>query len=138
MDGLMIETHYDPANALSDAQQQLKPAQLKELLNKLILREQSTNDIQITDQLHQLRNAIDEIDDELLNVLKKRIQIIEKIGEYKKAHNITIFQIERWQELLRTRAQWAEKLGISSSHIEKICQLLHEESIRIQNELMNK
>lgn len=138
MDGLMIESHYDPANALSDAQQQLKPAQLKELLNKLIIREQSTNDIQITDQLHQLRNAIDEIDDELLNVLKKRTQIIEKIGEYKKAHNITIFQIERWQELLRTRAQWAEKLGISRSHIEKICQLLHEESIRIQNELMNK
>ena len=63
--------------------------------------------------------------------------MIEKIGKYKRKHNITIFQLERWQEILRTRGQLGDKLGISRQHIERICQLLHEESIRIQNELMH-
>jgi chorismate mutase len=85
-----------------------------------------------------LRKVIDEIDDEILNALKKRIQIIEQIGAYKKEHNMTIFQLERWQEILRTRSQWADKLGLARQHIEKICQILHEESIRVQNSLMNK
>ena len=81
---------------------------------------------------------IDEIDDELINILKKRISVIEDIGLYKKEHNITVFQLERWQEILRTRSQLAEKLGLSRNHIEKLCQLLHEESIRVQNEVMNR
>jgi chorismate mutase len=138
MNGLMIESHCDPSVALSDAEQQFTPKQLDELLSKLILRKQNTGDAEIIDKLHQLRNMIDEIDDELINVLKKRTQVIEQIGLYKKEHNITIFQLERWQEILRTRAQWAEKLGISRLHVERLCQLLHDESIKIQNDVMNK
>jgi chorismate mutase len=138
MNGLMIESHYNPKAALSDTEQQLTPRQLDELISKLILRKENTNDIALLDKLQQLRSMIDEIDDELINVLKKRIQVIEQIGVHKKEHNITIFQLERWQEILRTRAQWAEKAGISRLHVEKICQLLHEESIRIQNDVMNK
>jgi chorismate mutase len=137
MSGLMIESHYDPASALSDAQQQLTPQQLGEMLSRLILRKENTNDSFLLDKLQQLRSMIDEIDDELINVLKKRSQVVEQIGQYKKEHNITIFQLERWQEILRTRAQWAERAGVSRNHIEKICQLLHEESIRIQNDVMN-
>lgn len=138
MNGLMIESHYNPKNALSDAQQQLTPAELSEMLKKLILRKQNSDDSALLDKLAQFRSMIDEIDDELINVLKKRTQVIEQIGRHKKEHNITIFQLERWQEILRTRAQWAEKSGISRIHIERICQLLHEESIRIQNDVMNK
>ncbi|WP_317898675.1 chorismate mutase [Aurantibacillus circumpalustris] len=137
MNGLMIESHYDPSIALSDAEQQLTPKKLDELISNLVLRKQSSDDPETTDKLLELRKIIDEIDDELMNVLKKRIQIIEEIGAYKKEHDITIFQLERWQEILRTRGQWADKMGISRQHIEKICQLLHEESIRIQNGLMN-
>lgn len=138
MNGLMIESHYNPSIALSDAQQQLTPAHLNELLCKLVLRQKGSTDAEVLDKLQQLRNMIDEIDDELINVLKKRNQVIEQIGTYKKEHNITIFQLERWQEILRTRAQWAEKLGISRIHIERLCQLLHEESIKIQNDVMNE
>ena len=138
MNGLMIESHYDPSVALSDAQQQLTPVKLGELLSKLIIRKQQSFDKELTDKLASLRNMIDEIDDDILNALKKRIQVIEEIGTYKKEHNITIFQLERWQEILRTRGQWADKLGLSRQHIEKICQLLHEESIRVQNALMNE
>jgi chorismate mutase len=138
MNGLMIESHYNPEIALSDAQQQLSPAQLDELMLKLVIRKQQSGNAELTNKLAELRKIIDEIDDEILNALKKRVQVIEQIGAYKKEHHITIFQLERWQEILRTRGQWADKLGLSRQHIEKICQLLHEESIRIQNSLMNE
>jgi chorismate mutase len=138
MNGLMIESHYNPAIALSDAEQQLTPQQLGELISNLIVRKQNCNDNSVIDKLEMLRNSVDDVDEELIHVLKKRAQIIEEIGIYKKEHNITIFQLDRWQEILRTRAQLAQKLGLSPNHVEKICQLLHEESIRIQNGLMNK
>ena len=138
MNGLMIESHFDPSIALSDAEQQLTPKQLGEVISSLVLRNQNYKDDSVIDKLDELRNSIDDVDEELIHVLKKRAQIIEEIGVYKKEHNITIFQLDRWQEILRTRAQLAQKLGLSPNHVEKICQLLHEESIRIQNGLMNK
>lgn len=138
MNGLMIETHPDPDKALSDPQQQLTPFQLNELLTKLSFPKTFTNNTEFTDKLNQFRSMIDEIDEELITILRKRISVIEEIGKYKKEHNITVFQLERWQEILRTRSQWGEKLGLSRNHIEKICQLLHEESIRVQNDVMNK
>ena len=138
MNGLMIESHIDPSVALSDAQQQITPSALKELLDQLVYRKTTSQNPECLDKLMQFRNMINEVDDELINVLKKRRSIIEQIGHYKKEHDITIFQLERWQEILRTRIEWAEKLGIPREHTEKICQLLHEESIRIQTEIMNK
>ncbi len=138
MDGLMIESHINPTVALSDAQQQLTPQALKELLEQLVYRQTSSVNPDCIDTLGQFRNMINEIDEELIHVLKKRANIIEQIGEYKKEHNITIFQLDRWQEILRTRSQWSERMGVPRAHIEKICQLLHEESIRIQTEIMNK
>lgn len=138
MNGLMIETHYNPDLALSDASQQYTPSQLNQLISKLVLRNQLSEDELITNKLSDFRKIIDEIDDELLNVLKKRMQIIEKIAIHKKEQNISIFQLGRWQEILRTRVQWADKIGVSRQHIEKICILLHQESIRLQNKLMNE
>ncbi len=135
MNGLMIETHFDPAHALSDREQQMKPEELTSLFGKLVMRKTGGE----TDHtLEGLRMQIDEIDEELLQFVKKRLQVVEKIGRHKKKENITIFQLERWQEILRTRGEWAEELGISRRHVEKICELLHEESIRIQNEVMRK
>ena len=138
MNGLMIESHINPSVALSDAQQQLTPFALKELLDNLVYRQTSSQNPDCIDKIVHFRNMIDEIDDELINVLKKRMSVIEQIGEYKKENHLTIFQLERWQDILRTRSKWADKLGIPKAHIEKICQLLHEESIRIQTEVMNK
>lgn len=138
MNGLMIESHIDPSVALSDAQQQLKPADLKELLENLVYRQAFPKDKESNDKLEQFRNIVDEIDDELMNVLKKRMKVMEQMGDYKKEQHITIFQLERWQEILRTRSQWAEKLGLPRAFVEKICLLLHEESIRVQTEIMNK
>lgn len=138
MEGLMIESHHNPSSALSDARQQLTPAALSEIMKKLVLRDSTCKDAGFRNKLAELRRIIDDIDDEIVHALKKRVQVIEEIGLYKKEHSITIFQLERWQEILRTRGQWADKLGLSRQHIEKLCQLLHEESIRVQNEVMNR
>lgn len=138
MNGLMIETHCNPDKALSDAFQQLTPFALGELLSRIVYRQTTSSNIEFKDKLTYLRQKIDDIDDELMTVLKKRMHIIEEIGQYKKEHNITVFQLERWQEILRTRPKWAEKLGITESLVEKMCLLLHDESIRIQTEIMNK
>lgn len=138
MNGLMIESHIHPDAALSDAAQQLTPAALKELLESLVYRKASPENPECHDQLEQFRNIVDEIDDELMNVLKKRMKVMEQMGDYKKEHDITIFQLERWQEILRTRSQWAEKIGLPRAFVEKICLLLHEESIRVQTDVMNK
>ena len=138
MNGLMIESHINPSVALSDAQQQLTPVALKELLSHLIYRQTTSENPDFTNKLDQFRNIINEIDDELLNILKKRMNIIEQIGEYKKEHHITIFQLDRWKQILESRPIWAEKIGLPTVYTEKICQLLHEESIRIQTEIMNK
>lgn len=137
MNGLMIESHIDPDNALSDAKQQLTPVALKELLTDLMVRDVTADNNGHKEQLDEFRKLIDDIDETMMDMIQKREDVIRLIGNYKKDHNITVFQLERWQEILRTRAQWADKKGISRSHIEKLCQLLHEESIRIQNELFN-
>jgi chorismate mutase len=138
MAGLMIETHYDPNSALSDAAQQLSPSQLKDLLHSLVIRTSGSEDESFIESLQHLRKQVDEIDEELIQGIRKRMDIVSQIGQYKKKNQITVFQLERWQEILRTRSQWADKLGIPRAHIEKLCQLLHEESIRLQNEIMKE
>jgi len=137
VEGLMIESHVDPDNALSDAKQQLTPEALQKLIANLVVRDivAATNGHKA--QLDEFRKLIDDIDESMMEMIQKREDVIRLIATYKKDHNITVFQLERWQEILKTRAQWADKKGISRAHIEKLCQLLHEESIRIQNELFD-
>lgn len=137
VNALMIETHHQPDKALSDAAQQITPDDLAALLVSLKLRHTVSSENKDNLYLYELRGLIDELDEEMLDLIKQRQDLIRKIGTYKKDHNITVFQLERWQEILKTRAQWADKRQISRAHAEKLCQLLHEESIRIQNELLS-
>jgi chorismate mutase len=133
-DGLMIESHRKPEAALSDAQQQLTPKDLGDLINKLVFRQSSTNDHSVQSQLDTLRQSIDTIDEELFHLLKKRLSVCEAIGAYKKTNNMTVFQLQRWMEILETRAEWAGTLNMDQKFIEKLCVLLHKESIRVQTE----
>jgi chorismate mutase len=137
MNGLMIESHVNPDQALSDAKQQLTPGALNELLSSLNFRKTHSKNLEFINELQNLRNIIDELDEELICYLKKRGDIIEKMGEYKKKNHVTIFQLERWKEILLTRTESAKEKGIPKEFMEKMCQLLHEESIRIQNKTMN-
>ncbi len=137
-DGLMIETHINPEKALSDAEQQITPEELKKLCNNLILRKADINNTLILATLEELRHEIDGYDIRLLDILESRMAIARKIGEYKKKHNITILQTSRWDELLRRQIELGEKKRLSEEFIVKLFRAIHQESINHQTIIMNK
>jgi len=133
-DGLMIEAHCDPDSAWSDKDQQITPDILDYILNLLVIREGN----QTTESLSELRKQIDDIDDQLLEVLAKRMRISREIGTYKKEHNIQILQTARYSEILEDRINQAIKFGIDGDCMQKILESIHEESVRQQMEVMNE
>jgi len=135
-DGLMIETHIDPDKAWSDADQQVTPARLGEILSELKIREQSSTDRDFNDHLEDLREKIDNIDRELVETLATRMAVVEKIGEYKRDNNVTTLQVKRWDEIMKNRSELAKKLGINEEFVVEVFKLVHEESIRKQTEIM--
>ena len=137
MDGLMIESHYKPLSALTDVDQQISPEALRSLLTDLAIRDKKGNpDFQRN--LNELRESVDEIDEEIIELLSKRLELVKKMAVFKKDHNITILQIKRWNEVFNERVKKGTIKGISKNFLLKMLKLLHEESIRIQNEIMNK
>lgn len=131
--GLMIETHIQPDEAWSDAKQQITPNRLKELLDELSWRD--NNGIQ---GLAELREHINLIDDELLQLLSKRMKIAEQIGLYKKEKNLSILQTERWNDILKEAIKKGEEKNLSADFITKYLDAIHIESINRQNTVMNK
>lgn len=127
-DGLMIESHVNPACALSDAKQQLLPSELVELMKELTVREKPTG----TPELDALRTDIDHIDSELLDLLAKRMEVSKKIGEYKKAHNMMVVQLGRHDSIMKDRTETGEKLGLPKEFVGKIMSVIHEESVKRQ------
>jgi chorismate mutase len=138
MDGLMIESHFNPNIAKSDAEQQVSPTELTTLINQLQVRSSGCANQEFTNKLVQLREAIDELDQELINKFASRMDLIEKIGSFKKENDVTILQIERWEEILKNRTFLAEKAGLSNDFTKKLLEIIHQESIRIQTKVMNK
>ena len=138
MQGLMIESHIDPSVAWTDAAQQVTPAALAEIIDHLTLRKPEIRNAEVKDALSELRAKIDKIDDLLIQKVAERMQIAEKIGQYKKDNGITILQVNRWDEILQKRTTYAKALKLSPEFTEKLLELLHAESIRRQTEVMNK
>ena len=134
-DGLMIETHINPAEALSDAKQQLTPSELDLLLKDLHFR--TENKAKNIAEIEMLREQIDSVDNQMLELLAKRMDIIEKIGDYKMKNDIAVFQLRRWEQIISTRKDFGEGLGLDKEFISKLLQLIHKESIMRQNKLMN-
>lgn len=136
MDGLMIEVHENPDCALTDAAQQITPENLIRMLNGLVLRKRTGNpDFQV--HLEKLRTEIDKLDGELLQILAKRMEIIDEIGEYKRNNNITVLQIKRWANIMRDRLSIGTHLGLNQTFLEEILQLIHKESIFRQTQILN-
>lgn len=128
MDGLMIESHYKPDEALTDAKQQITPAELKKLLDKLIIRERK-GDFEFETKLEEYRSEIDKLDAEMIDILARRLDIIDSIGRYKKENNITILQLKRWSNILQERLENGRNLGVDPEFLIKILELVHRESI---------
>ncbi len=136
-DGLMIESHIHPDKALSDANQQLTPAALGKLLESLIIRQPSTDDVIFLNRLEELRDKIDQMDDGVLCMISERMGLAREIGQYKKENNMTILQVERWNEILTTRLQFGLNKELSGDFVVKLFALIHDESIRQQTDVMN-
>ncbi len=137
-DGLIIESHINPEEAWSDASQQLTPTELKDLTDKLVLREVNTSNIEDKIILEELRKQIDKLDNKLFDILEQRMEIAEQIGQYKKDHNITILQPGRWNEILEKAIHKGSSKNLSHEFITKIFKAIHQESINKQTEIMNK
>jgi len=138
MEGLMLESHRDPSHALSDAAQQLTPADLGKLLDKLIIRHEKINNPDFENQLELLRNRIDAIDTELLETLSSRVAITKQIGQYKRDNNVTALQINRWTQLVDDRVNIGHELNLNKTFVKILFQLIHEDSVRMQTEIMDK
>jgi chorismate mutase len=137
MSGLMIESHINPELAWSDAQQQLTPAALKDLLENLVLRKEKSDNIEFQNSLELLRKKIDKIDHHLIETIASRMRIVDKIGEYKRDNDVTILQLERWARIIKDRIPYGNNLELNSEFVKLLFQLIHDESIRIQTEIMN-
>lgn len=137
MAGLMIESHITPDEAWSDAKQQITPEALDLLIEQLAVRNNDAPQDIVDDDLLILRKKIDSIDERIIQLLSERMKIAEAIGEYKKEKNITILQVERWKDIVKTRSEWAKELNLSEEFTMKYLEQIHKESIRAQTRVMN-
>ncbi|MDR1762223.1 MAG: bifunctional 3-deoxy-7-phosphoheptulonate synthase/chorismate mutase type II [Bacteroidales bacterium] len=137
LDGLIIEAHPDPATALSDSKQQITPAQVGEVLNKLVIRQTQSDNVEFKQSLDDLRQKIDTIDNDILNLLQQRMEVVKEIGKNKKENNIQILQSDRWAQIIEKSKHEASARGFSQEFVEKIFKAIHQESINIQTEILN-
>lgn len=133
-DGLIIESHCEPDKAWSDAKQQVTPGVLDYILSLLVVRDETVT----TEGIEQLRKQIDELDNQLMELLSKRMRVCREIGQYKKEHNMTILQSARYSEILDKRGAQGALCGMSSQFVTKVFENIHEESVRQQVEIINK
>ncbi len=135
--GLMVESHIDPDNAWSDPKQQVTPEQLKEMLEMIIWRRDDVNSDEYHRALENLRQQINHLDDELMQILGQRMRVAEQIGKYKKENNITILQTNRWNEIIERASLKGDKLGLSKEFITRYFDAVHMESINHQKKIMD-
>lgn len=132
-DGLIIECHCDPDNAWSDRNQQVTPEVLSVIINNLVLRDENST----TENLQSLREQIDEINNELLELLAKRMRVTCEIGQYKKEHKMPVIQQARYNDLIERMVKNGEELGLSEDFVKRILVAIHEESVKQQLEIVN-
>ena len=132
--GLIVESHCKPDCAWSDKAQQVTPDALAYIIRNLVIRDQTIT----TESLTELRSQIDKLDDELLELLTRRMRVSRDIGQYKKEHNMPVLQAQRYDELLARRAGQAEQMGMDREFMRTVLQAIHEESIRQQMEVLGR
>lgn len=136
-DGLIIESHIDPDNAWSDAKQQVTPERLGEMISSIVWRTEEIDSEELHAVMEKMRQQINQLDDELLQLIGQRMNVADKIGQYKKDNNITILQTNRWNAILERAYERGDKLGLSQEFITKYFDAVHMESINHQNKIMN-
>ena len=133
-DGLIVESHCEPDMAWSDAAQQVTPDVLDYILSLLVIRDESVS----TEDIRELRKQIDELDNQLMDLLAKRMRVCREIGQFKKEHNMTVLQPARYGEILDKRGAQGSLCGMGADFVKKVFESVHEESVRQQMEIINK
>lgn len=134
-DGLMVETHYEPDNAWSDAKQQITPETLDKYTIDLKVKNKVSSNEDFNYQLKKLRTKIDKIDENLVDLLVKRMQVADDIGKVKKEHNVSILQPERWKQILERMISLSEGSGLQKDFILNVYKAIHQESIAHQKNI---
>jgi chorismate mutase len=131
-DGLMIESHINPEVALSDAKQQVTPAELRDLLDSLIVRETEINNVLARSVIDELRDRIDKIDAQILDYIAERMLVCTEIGKYKRDCNAAILQTQRWDEIVKSRSKTGLNRNLNEDFIRKLFEIIHSEAIEQQ------
>lgn len=137
-DGLIVESHICPEIALSDAAQQVTPFDLEQILEKLVIREVDSENVNYRENIDELRAKIDDIDNDLLDLLARRMKVSDEIGAYKKQNNITILQPGRWDKILEKVFARGDEKGLDNEFLEKVFKAIHQASIDRQTRIMNE
>ena len=133
-DGLIIESHCNPDAAWSDAKQQITPDVLSEILSSLVIRDT----VKHTEDLSDLRRQIDEIDEQILEIMAKRMRVSCEIAQYKKENDVQVLQAGRYDEILTKRSQDGVSLGMSEEFVKEVFEAIHAESVRKQLNIINQ
>ncbi len=133
-DGLIVESHCNPDEAWSDAKQQVTPDVLDYILDLLVIRDETVT----TEGITQLRHQIDDLDNQLMDLLSKRMRVCREIGQYKKEHNMTVLQPTRYGEILDKRGAQGALCGMGNDFVRTVFEAVHEESVRQQMEIINQ
>lgn len=133
-EGLIVECHCSPDEAWTDAKQQITPEVMNYIVNTLVVRDEHCS----TEGIRQLRSKIDDIDNQLMDLLTKRMHVSREIGTYKKEHNMTVLQAKRYGEILNKRKEQAERCEMSGDFVAHVFELIHEESVRQQLKIVSE
>ncbi|MFM7900424.1 MAG: chorismate mutase, partial [Bacteroidota bacterium] len=133
---LMIETHVDPANAMSDSDQQVDPETLFKIVNGLTQRVRSFDETNSIDQVGELRSRIDKLDLQLLDILVKRVELIGELGDLKRVNNVSVLQLERWKEIIDNCMSIARANGLNEEFVRNVFLQIHDEAIRLQSKML--
>ena len=135
-DGLMVETHFDPDNAWSDAAQQITPRTLIKFMDDLKIRKVTDDAAEFKNRINTLRTQIDVIDHQLIEMLGKRMNVADDIGILKKEHNVAVLQTKRWNEILGKMILQGEEKNLSEEFILRVFKAVHQESINHQEKII--
>lgn len=135
-DGLMIETHWDPDNAWSDAAQQVTPKRLVQIMQDLKIRKETDEEAEYNSKLNNLRAQIDVIDNQLIDILGERMKVSDGIGELKKQKNVAVLQTNRWNAILGKMILEGETRGLSEEFVLRMFKAIHQESINHQEKIL--
>lgn len=132
LDGLMIETHHDPDNAWSDAKQQITPDTLKIIYESLIFRESVEDHPEVISELDKFRHKVDLLDTQIIELLAERFDIVDQIGDYKREHNLAVYQASRWQDVMQSRVNEGMNRKMTEKFMKSLLFAIHEESVKKQ------